>query len=429
LVESILIKDIDIIFADEIRKGDIFLKNGKIQALDWYLNIPSELMIKGSGLTAMAGLIDSHVHFREPGFTEKEDFITGSKAAAKGGVTSIFEMPNTNPATTTIKLLEQKKIIAAQKSLVNYNFFLGATVDNLTDLLSTKNIPGIKLFLGSAQKPLLLNNLEALEILFSKTNKLIAVHAELPLGLNNTNTHSLEEAINGTKLVIELAQKYQKRIHLLHISSKEELEIIEKAKTKNTENGFFLTVEVTPQHLLCNTSDPKNKKDPLLKINPPIREKNQQIEIYKSLKKGVIDTIATDHAPHLTTEKLVDYNFAPSGMPGLETLFPLLLNEVNQKKLTLFEITKLLNINPAKIFKIKNKGLIKENYDADLVILDLKTRKKVSNENLVTKCSWSYFNGLSLQGWPIMTIVNGNLVYREGDFLDAPKGKEITILD
>ena len=427
MVESILIKDIQIVFANEIKNGDIFIENGKIKKLDWQINKPSELIIKGNGLIALAGLIDTHVHFREPGFTDKEDFTTGSRAAAKGGVTSIFEMPNTNPPTTTSKLLNEKRIIAKNNSLVNYNFFLGATEENLSDLLTVENIPGIKIFLGSASKSLVVNKRAILEEIFSKSTKLIAVHAELPLGPNNSNTHSIDEAVAGTKLAIELAQKYQRRLHLLHISTKEELELIEQAKYKNNEHGFFLTVEITPQHLLLDTSNPKNQADTFLKVNPPIRSIEHQNEIYKSLKKGLIDTIATDHAPHLISEKLQEYDKAPSGMPGLETLLPLLLNEVNQEKLSLYEVTKLLSLNPAKFFNIKYKGLIKENFDADLVLVDLKTKRKVENQALVTKCGWSAFNGQTLQGWPIMTIVNGNLVFREGDFFETIKGQEIQI--
>ncbi len=428
MYESILIKNVDLVLSDKILHGDIFLKNGKIVEFNWSLNYPAELIINEPGLTVLPGIIDTHVHFRDPGFTEKEDFFTGSKAAVKGGVTTIFDMPNNNPPTITQTALEEKIKIASSKSLVNYQFFFGATKNNLAELRQVENIAGFKIFLGASFDELIVNDPIILEEIFANAKYPIVVHAELakvsPNGKNITS-HSLEEAINGVKIAIKLARKYQKRLHILHVTSKAELDIIKKNKRFNTLNGFYLTCEVTPQHLLLHNPEAKAKTQAFSKVNPPIREKIDQIALYTGLLDQTIDSIATDHAPHLKIEKNQVYNLAPSGMPGIETSLSLMLNEFNLQKISLNQISQLMSGNPAKNFKIFGRGEIKKEYYADLVIVDLKAKKKVENKNLVTKCGWSVFDGQTLTGWPIITIVNGQIVYWEGDFFTEIKGKMV----
>lgn len=435
MIESILIKESNIVFSSEIRSGDIFIKNGKIVELDHKINRPAELVIEAKGLTALPGIIDTHVHFREPGLTHKEDFSTGSKAAVAGGITSILDMPNTLPPATTASLIQEKKNLAAQKSLVNYNFLIGATPNNLEELSACENSAGIKLFMGSSTGNLLVDQHKDLERIMATGTKIIAVHAESqsiieankkkypnPTIFDHEKIRSAQAAESALKEIVALAIKYQRPLHILHVSSEEEVVYLSAQNLPN-----FITAEVTPQHLFFASPEVYENYDTLAQINPPIRTENHRQALWKALKSDIIKTIATDHAPHLLNEKNQGYGKSPSGMPMIEHSLPLLLNAVNQNQCQLTDIVKWMSHNPAKIYALAQKGQIQKGYDADLVLVDLKTIREVQNEKLQTKSRWSILNKKKLQGWPIFTIVNGNVVYREGDIFDAIKGKELVI--
>lgn len=424
MIESLLIRDIDILLGEEIRHGDMLIQDGKIAEIDWHLDRSAECVLNGSGLTVMPGVIDAHVHFRDPGLTHKEDFESGSKAAAAGGVTAIIDMPNTTPATVNAETLSEKKRIAREKSYIHYQFFVGATKENIPQLSSLENYAGIKLFMGSSTGDLLLSNDADLDALFQQTpNQLIVVHAEdqsiidqnkqSVLGrtiFQHEQIRSRSAGLSAVQKIVYYAKKYQHRLHVLHVSSAEEIEFLRANKTD------FITAEVTPQHLIFASPDVYSQYGTFAQVNPPIRGIRDQAMLWQGLRDGVIDTIGSDHAPHTLAEKSAVFGKAPSGMPMVELSLPILLNAVNQAQVTLPEISKWMSLNPAKLLGLTRKGAIQTGYDADIVLVDLKTRRTVRNAQLHTQCQWSLLNNQTLQGWPIMTLLNGQFVFREGDF-------------
>jgi dihydroorotase len=434
VIASTLIKNVDIVFLDQILSGDILIKDGKIAKIAASLSDNAEVILNESGLTLFAGNIDTHVHFRDPGATYKEDINSGSIAAASGGVTTFFDMPNTNPSTTTIEALEAKKEYAKCNSIVNYNFFIGATHDNLNHLKQAQNIPGIKIYVGSSTGELLVDNKTELEQIFSQTKHTIAVHSEdeqmiqerlqTYKGSSDVIDHekirSAEGALKCTKMLIELAQKTNHHLHICHLTTKQEVDLLRGLGTQS-----LITSEVSPQHLLTYAPNVYDKWGTKAQINPPIRHQNHQRALFLGLQEGVIDFIASDHAPHTNEEKDQAFGKAPSGMPGVETSFPLLLNCAKNGFFNLNDITKRMAFMPAKIYNIQNKGLIKENFDADLVLVDLNSKYEISKDNLKTKCKWSIFEGQKITGKVVATFVNGQVVYREGDVFEDVKGKEV----
>ena len=414
--------------------GDVLLQEGKIievaseiVASDLDLNI-----IDATGLTLLPGVIDPQVHFREPGLEYKEDLFTATCACAKGGVTSFLEMPNTSPLTTTQRALNNKLHLATQKCLVNYGFFIGATPDNLPDLLTANPTCGIKIFMGSAHGRLLVSREAELEPIFAEGTRLIAVHAEDQAriiqrrhkfsGITNPAVHSQiqdeETALNATELALKLSNKYQRRLHILHLSTGIEAEFLRNNKPN------WVTAEVTPQHLLLNTKA-YEKIGTLAQMNPPLRSPENNTILWQALFDGVIDFIATDHAPHTLEEKAKGYPNSPSGMPGVETSLPLMLTQAKLGYCSVSQVANWMSTAVAKAYKIPNKGLIEPGYDADLVLVDLKNYTPVQREHLQTKCGWSPFEGWKLTGWPIVTIVGGQVVYERGKLNTNVRGNPL----
>jgi len=428
MIESLLIKSVDIVTPEQTLTGDIYIKDGKIVDIGPSLSYPAEKTIQDSGLTALAGGIDPHVHFRDPGAEHKEDLYTGSRSAAAGGITAFFDMPNTSPSTTTLDAMAAKKQLAKEKSIVNYNFFIGATRDNLKDCLEVENVPGIKIYVGSSTGSLLVDDAASLREYFSKTNKLIAIHSEDEDILNqnyerfsgSTDVHdhykirSVEAALTCTTFLTKLAIEYNTRLHVCHLTSKDELEFL----TPVMKQYSNITTEVTTQHLFTYAPDLYDRFQTYAQINPPIREKQHALALQQGLKDGHISFICTDHAPHTKEEKDQPFGKAPSGMPGVETSLPILLNKVNQGWCSLQDITKWFSAHATSCFKIKDKGFLKAGYDADLTLIDMKKVKVIKGADLQTRSKWSCFEGESIQGWPVMTFVNGQCVFREGDFFD-----------
>ncbi len=385
-----------------------------------------------TGLTILPGIIDAQVHFRDPGLTHKEDLETGSRAAAAGGVTSFLEMPNTKPATTTAEALADKKKRASEVSYVNYGFFIGATKDNLDVINSVPNVAGIKIFMGSSTGDLLVDTPEALEEIFKNGKRLIAVHAEDEAILKANKEkfkqatlhdhyaiRSAEAALEATKLAVGFSQKYNRRLHILHLSTKEEVEYLSQNKP------WQVTVEATPQHLLLYAPEIYDEKGTLAQMNPPIRTRDHRDALWQALEEGIIDMIATDHAPHTLEEKSRPYGEAPSGMPGVETLLPVMLTEVAKGNSTLDQIAMWLAERPAIVYSIENRGFLREGYFADLVIVDMNEKRTVKREQVYSRCGWSIWEGRELTGWPVLTMVNGEIVYHRGNFT-LGSGKEIT---
>ena len=435
-MDPTLFKGVTLILPEGIREGDLLVKDGKIADIGPSLPEHAAHIIRDKGLTLMPGVIDPHVHFRDPGAPHKETLASGSKAAASGGVTSFLDMPNTTPLATTRDTIAQKKAIAADTSLVNYGFFIGATPDNLEELQKVEQVPGIKIFMGSSTGSLLVDQPEDLERIFKSTPHLVAVHAEDEAMVlankaklegstdvwDHTRIRTPEAALKATKLAVALAEKYNKRLHICHLTTQEEAEFLA------THKPACVTTEVSPQHLLLAGRAMYERLGTLAQINPPLREERHAEALWKALKAGTIDCIATDHAPHTLEEKARPFGKAPSGMPGVETALPLLLTLMNQGKCSIQDVVRWMCETPAKLYNIPRKGALKTGYDADLVLVDLNAQKTLKNENQITKVKWTAFDGWPVKGLPIATYVNGNPVFREGDFFLEIKGQALTFM-
>ena len=433
---SLLIRRARIILpSGEFIVGDVLTRDRQIVKVS-----PSEIsdetpthVIDADGLTLLPGVIDPQVHFREPGLEHKEDLFTASCACAKGGVTSFLEMPNTRPLTIDQESLNDKLERAASKCLVNYGFFIGATTDNLSELLQATPTCGIKIFMGSMHGPLLVDPQEILEGIFASGEILIAVHAEDQTRLRQrreefANIHDVamhsqiqdnQAALIATTRALKLSKKYRRRLHILHMSTAEEANLLREDKPS------WVTAEVTPQHLLLNTTA-YEKIGSLAQMNPPLRTSHDNEVLWQALLDGVIDFIATDHAPHTLEEKAQTYPKSPSGMPGVETSLPLMLTAAVEGRCTVAQVVNWMSTAVASAYSIPNKGAIAPGYDADLVLVDLNSRKKVKGEELATKCGWSSFEGWNLTGWPVTTIVGGELAYHQGNLFTKTRGRALT---
>lgn len=435
-ISSLLIRSARILLPDgEFLVGDVEIQGREIiqVAPEISSSEASEKIIDAEGLTLLPGVIDPQVHFREPGLEHKEDLFTASRACVKGGVTSFLEMPNTKPLTTTQAALDDKLQRAAQKCLVNFGFFIGATGENLPDLLTANPTPGIKIFMGSMHGPLLVDTEEKLEPIFARGKRLIAVHAENQAriderkkefaGISDPAIHSQiqdnEVALLATKMALKLSKKYERRLHILHTSTGDEAELLRQDKPS------WVTAEVTPQHLLLNTSA-YEKIGTLAQMNPPLKSAWDNDILWQALLDGVIDFIATDHAPHTLEEKGQGYPNTPSGMPGVETSLPLMLTQAIQGKCSVAQVSNWMSTAVAKGYGIPKKGAIAPGFDADLILVDLDNYRPVLREELMTKCGWSPFEGWSLTGWPVVTIVGGNVVFNRGEFNSDVRGQILT---
>ncbi|MCY7381399.1 MAG: dihydroorotase [Microcoleus sp. CAN_BIN18] len=430
---SLLIRRARVLLPDgEFLVGDVLISDGKIVRVAPEIAESADREIDARGLTLLPGVIDPQVHFREPGLEHKEDLFTASCACAKGGVTSFLEMPNTRPLTTTQAALDDKLSRASQKCLVNYGFFIGATPENLPDLLDANPTPGIKVFMGSMHGQLLMDGEENLERVFSKGDRLIAVHAEDQTRINQRRqefagstdlaVHSQiqdnQAALLATQLAVKLSKKYQRRLHILHLSTGDEAEFLRQEKPS------WVTAEVTPQHLLLNTSA-YQKIGSLAQMNPPLREPRDNEILWQALLDGVIDCIATDHAPHTLEEKAQEYPNTPSGMPGVETSLPLMLTQAVEGKCTVAQVANWMSAAVAKAYKIPNKGAIAPGFDADLVLVDLDKYRPVVGAEMASKCGWSSFEGWNLTGWPVVTVVGGKVVFENGKLDTNVRGEAL----
>ncbi len=395
---SLLLKNCRVLISNKVYSKNIFMKKGKISKITGK-EPKADKIIDAKNNFVLPGLIDCHVHFREPGLTHKEDFFTGSMAAAKGGVTTVLDMPNTIPPTTTISALEEKRRLAS-KSIVNYGFHFGATSGNISDIKKAKNIAAVKLYMDNTTGDLKVDDSEVISEVF-QSSKITVVHAE---GENISNA-----------VAVLKNNKIKNKLHIAHVSSQKELSYAKSHKAAQ------VSVEVTPHHLFLSEKDLQSL-GAFAEMKPRLKTEQDQKALWLGIKNGLVDAVASDHAPHLKEEK-ESQNY-PFGVPGVETMLPLLLDAFNSNKIDLPTVIRLCCENPAKIFGIKNKGILKEGYSADLVIVDLDKRQAVRNEDLLTKCRWSPFDGKILKGWPIITIINGNVAYDNGEVFDI-KAREV----
>jgi len=416
---DLVILNARLLVSGKVLEAGVAVDGGKIVKVAKEASLPKAgETVSAKGNYILPGMIDTHVHLREPGMTQKEGWKTGSSAAAAGGVTTVFDMPNTKPPTTSKEALFQKKELA-EDSIVDYGLYFGATDSNLGEIDNIKDIAGVKFFMGESTGSFSVggteNMLEYLRKLAEK-NIISAVHCEDAMLLekysNSENKRPPICEIEAIAKAVAMAKSTGARLHVLHVSTREGMLL-----TSSSD----VTSEVTPHHLFLTTKD-LEKLGAYGKCYPPLRSPEHSKSLIEAVSKGLIDTIGSDHAPHTTKEK--ESNDPPAGMPGLETTLPLLLDTVNKGVLSLDLVIKMTSKNPAKIFGVKNKGSLKEGFDADLVIVDMKQEKRVDNDKLFTKCGWSPFDGRLLKGWPVKTFVRGNLVY-DGEQVIPNPGKEI----
>ncbi len=437
---KILFKNAEIVSASETSIKDVLVEDEKIEKIDDNINEKADKEYDLTGKYLLPGVIDAHVHFRTPGYEAKEDWKTGSAAALAGGVTTVFDMPNTKPHTTTLEALAAKREIVARNAKVNYGFFFGGEADNLEDCKEAEGIVGFKVYMGATtgQKALgKKDNIEdLLEDLFANTDRVVAVHAEdeaimqkhaeVYQGDHTAEVHSLirndEVAFTAAKKAIHIAKKYEGRMHICHMSTKKEVELIRKF------GGDLITCEVTPHHLFLSIKDYSTHGN-FVKVNPPIRGQHDQDILWKAVQDGVVRIIASDHAPHLREEKDVDYWKAPAGVPGVQTTLPLMLNAVNDERLEIQDVVRLLSYGPAKLYGVQSKGAIREGYDADLVVVDMNLMQQVKDKDMKSKCGWSPFSDMYLKGWPEMTFVRGVLGMENGRIVRSEEleGKEVVV--
>lgn len=417
-------------------KKDIALNHGKIAALlePGHEEFAPEI-IDAEGLHVLPGIIDSQVHFREPGLEYKEDLHSGSKSAALGGVTTFLEMPNTNPPTVDAESIAYKVGRGRETSYTNFGFFMGATennLENLQDALNVEGCCGIKIFLGSSTGSLLLYDELKLTKIFESCSLPIALHSENEIMLRervNIKTEAkdvhahyewrdVETALTSTQFVLDLARKTGKRVHVLHISTKEEMELL----AKYTD---VATVEVTPQHLTLSAPDDYERLGTYAQMNPPIRTADHREGLWEGLKNGTVDVIGSDHAPHTKEEKDKGYPNSPSGMPGVQTILPIMLDHVNKGKLTLEKLVDLLCQRPAELYSLKNKGKLLVGYDADITLVDMNKKHTISDGEQASKCGWTPYRDRQIVGMPVRTIVNGHTVMDSGEIIGTPMGQPI----
>ncbi len=433
-MKNLLIKNGTCVLPDRTAAVDVFVRDGKVEQIGGDLNIPGVEVFDASGLHVLPGIIDSQVHFREPGNEHKEDLDTGTKSALLGGVTAIFEMPNTAPPTTTKEALEDKLGRAEGRAWCHYAFFAGAAAENVGQLAELEKIPGccgVKIFMGSSTGNLLVSEDEVIRQVLENGSCRVAVHSEDEERLierksfakeNDPSTHPVwrdEEAMmRSTRRIVKLARETGRSVHVLHITTADEIEFL-------AQNKDVITVECTPQHLTLCAEEAYPELGTYAQMNPPIRNKAHREGLWKGIREGVVDVIGSDHAPHTHEEKAKGYPNTPSGMPGVQTLVPIMLNHVNNGKLTLEHFVDLACHNPARLYKVEGKGGIKLGNDGDFTIVDMNREEVITNDWIASKCGWTPFDGVSVKGWPVSVVLNGSIVMKNNDLLQGPAGKKV----
>ena len=417
-----------------IAGADIGVRAGKIASIGSLGAAKAAEIFDAKGLHVLPGVIDSQCHFREPGNEHKEDLESGSRAAVLGGVTGVFEMPNTFPPTTTRAAMEDKLARAAGRMHCDYAFYIGATPANVGALAELERMPGVsgvKAFLGSSTGTLLLDHEEDIAAMLRAGSRRVAVHSEDEARLQARKSFAIkgdprshpiwrdaEAARLSTERVIRLARAAGRRLHVLHVTTADEIPLLADAKE-------LVTAETTPQHLTLAAPECYERLGTYAQMNPPIRDATHREALWRAVNQGVIDVIGSDHAPHTRAEKERTYPDTQSGMPGVQTLVTILLDHVNAGRLTLERFIDLTSSGAARIFGIAGKGRIGLGFDADFTIVDLKAKKKIENSWIASKCGWTPFDGMETTGWALATIIRGKTVMRDRALVEASQGKPI----
>ena len=436
-----LLTDAEVLLGeDRLEQTTLAIADGKIAGLGVPQNSPAAETISLKGLTILPGVMDTQVHFREPGFPDKETLEDGTRAAALGGIVSVFEMPNTQPPTTTVEALADKFSRAKGRSYTDYAFYIGAAPENLESLETlekTRGTSGVKLFMGSSTGTLLVSDDVGVEKTFRHSRRRVAVHSEDEMRLKERKPlvehegatpaeHPLwrdaETARLATERLLRITTALRRKVHILHISTGDELPMIAEAKARDG----LVSCEVTPQHLTLSAPECYEALAAFAQMNPPIRDESHRQALWGGVQSGVIDVIGSDHAPHTKAEKTRDYPQTPSGMPGAQTLLPLMLNHVAEGRLSLWRLAEMTAINPARLFGLCDLGaLTRHGRRADLTIIDRNREATIDKDWLAYRCGWSPFEGRKVKGWPVMSFLRGQVLLRDGAVSAPPFGQPL----
>jgi len=411
---------------------DIGVTAGKIAAIGDLARASAGETIEARGLHVLPGVIDTQVHFREPGLTQKEDLETGSRSAVLGGVTAVFEMPNTNPTTTSAEALADKLARGHHRMHCDFAFYMGGTRENTRELPELERLPGccgVKVFVGSSTGSLLVEDDEGLRNILKAIRRRAAFHSEDEYRLRERKDQRIAGdprshpvwrdetvALQCTQRLVALARETGKRVHVLHITSAREIEYLAAHKD-------VASVEVTPHHLTLAAPECYERLGTLAQMNPPVRDASHRAALWRGLDQGIVDVLGSDHAPHTRAEKAKPYPESPSGMTGVQTLVPLMLDHVNAGKLTLQRFVDLTSAGPNRLFGIAGKGRIAVGYDADFTIVDLKRRATITDAGVGSRAGWTPYDGVTVTGWPVGTVVRGQRVMWEGEVVTPGRGE------
>jgi len=435
---DLLVRGGEVYTPSGLSRCDVGISGGRFVALGDLSGADAEQVIDAAGLHVLPGVIDTQVHFREPGLTHKEDLATGSASAALGGVTAFFEMPNTKPNTDTPEALVEKLDCARGRCWTDHAFYVGATGDNAERLGELELLPGcagVKIFMGSSTGSLLVADDETLARVLANGRRRVAVHCEDEPRLI-ARKHIAEEGAHprfhhiwrdeetarlATERLLRTARAVGRRVHVLHVTTAEEMALL-------AHHRDVASVEVTPQHLTL-TDEAYERLGTRAQMNPPIRTAHHREALWVALRAGVADVIGSDHAPHTLEEKARPYPKSPSGMPGVQTLVPLMLDHVNAGRLSLQRFVDLTSAGAARLFDLASKGRVALGYDADLTLVDMSARETITDDLSASRCGWTPFHGKTVTGWPVGTIIRGNVVMRDGELQGAPIGAPVRFRD
>ena len=414
--------------------ADVGVRDGRIAFIGDLGQASAGEIVDASGLTVIPGIIDTQVHFREPGLEWKEDLETGSRAAALGGVVAVFEMPNTNPNTTDPATLEDKLSRARDRMWTDHAFYIGGTHGNAAHLGELERLPGccgVKVFMGASTGDLLIADDDGVREVLSNVSRRATFHSEDEYRLaerrdlartgdwtSHTDVRDAESAIMSTRRLVRLAREVGKRIHVLHVSTAEEIAFL-------ADHRDIASVETTPQHLTLDGDEAYERLKGYAQMNPPIRNRPHIEGLWRGIQQGVVDVLGSDHAPHTKEEKAKPYPASPSGMPGVQTLAAVMLTHVAEGRLSLERFIDLTSAGAQRIFNIANKGRMAEGWDADLTLIDLKATRAIRHEDQASRCGWTPFDGFEAKGWPMATIGRGRVVMSDGELIGSAHGRPV----
>lgn len=433
---DLIIKDGTAVLPEGTVAADIGIVGGKIAAIGSLDTREAADVFVARGLHILPGVIDTQVHFREPGLEHKEDLETGGRAAVLGGVTAVFDMPNTNPPAVSAEALADKLRRAKGRMACDYAFYVGGTADNIGSLHELEQLPGcagIKVFIGSSTGSLLVEDAPTLRAILSRLTRRSAYHCEdearlrerKPLAeTGNPASHPIWRdevaALMATERLVNLAQELRKPVHVLHVSSAEEMAFLRERKPQG-----MVSVEVTPHHLTLKAPDAYERLGTLAQMNPPVREARHREALWAALRDGIVDILGSDHAPHTLEEKARPYPQSPSGMPGVQTLVPIMLDHVNAGRLSLERFAALTSSAPAELFSLQDRGRIAPGYEASFTVVDLNAEREITNGWIASRCGWTPYDGVRVKGWPIATLLRGQTVMLDGAIMVDPIGEPL----